>query len=50
MWGRPKPRARWHEVHLVGDRNPPLAQQRIRACRQPSDPAPLRRLLQRIFA
>lgn len=50
MWGRPKPRARWHEVHLAGDRNPPLVQERVPMRRQPSDPSPLRRVLWRIFA
>jgi hypothetical protein len=41
---------RWANMHLSGDRNPPLAgDQPVRARRAPSDPRPVLRILERIF-
>lgn len=43
-------RERYARVHLDGDRNPPVhLGRRAPLGRAPSDPAPVRRFLQRIF-
>jgi len=49
MFRRHASRDRWSAMHLAGARNPPLAVQRVRVRREPSDPSPLRRLMLWVF-